>query len=850
VTYEQVLARFPDARRTGEGKAIARCPAHEDKTASLAISSGADGRTVMHCHAGCGTTNVLAAVGLSECDLFADERPAPNARLRIVATYRYADGAGTLRYEIVRFQPKDFRPRRPGPDGKWIWNLSGVERIPYLLPETLAAPANTPIYIVEGERDCDALVALGMVATTNPGGCGSTKLWDTRPFQDPFVGNDVAIIPDADEPGTKHAAHVAESLAKVAKSIKIVRLPVGKDASDWIEAGGTAEKLRELVQATEVWTPTTATGAKAAPSEVVTADDPSIASDGAKRSYDGVLEDALATQRFADLIRGRALYATDALAWYRYDGSRWVRDSGECWLLGEAIEVAKAYLRDALNDPLGQQYKARLAIAKRYNTVAGRRKLIEGATASNLGLTGMAAQFDCDPWSLNVQNGTVDLCSGKLRPHNPADKITKLAPVTYDPAAKCPRWEQFLIEVLPDRETIAFVRTFVGFCLSGSTKNHVVVFLCGLGANGKSVLCETVGALLGDYAAVLPASVLMAKEYQGHACEIMPLRGARWALFPELPAGKFDEPRVKAFASADSMTARNLFEGPVAWKPTHKVVLTGNHKPIVRGQDEGIWRRLKLIPFDRVIPPERRDLDLPAKLRAELPGILNWALDGCAAWQRDPQCLESACAAIVAATAGYREESDRLAAWLADCCTLAPENRVSRSVLRASYETWCTREGEHPIHSREFGEGLRRRDVHDGKLWQGGQSVRCWEGIGLLTGGGNPGHLDTSGQQNPLSSMDSVSRGDLGGNGVQTCPGVQGSGEAPDPLAQLGHCLRVRPDTTASDADRQALAKHFLGLTGTAEAAGQRLWSYWKAATVPTVTDFLAAESKAKGGAA
>ena len=300
---------------------------------------------------------------------------------------------------------------------------------------------------------------------------------------------------------------------------------------------------------------------------------------------------------------------------------------------------------------MGQQYKSRLAIAKRYNTVAGRRKLIEGATAANLGLTTTAAQFDADPWLFNVLNGTINLKSGQLQHHNPADLITKLAPVSYDPAAKCPRFEQFLVEVLPDADTIVFGRMFVGFCLTGSTKNHVVVFLFGLGANGKSVLCETVGALLGDYAAVLPASVLMAKEYQGHACEIMPLRGARWALFPELPAGKFDEPRVKAFASADTMTARNLFEGPVTWKPTHKVVLTGNHKPIVRGQDEGIWRRLKLIPFDRVIPPERRDLDLPAKLREELPGILNWAIEGCVAWQRDPQCLESACASIVAATA-------------------------------------------------------------------------------------------------------------------------------------------------------------------------------------------------------
>ena len=783
MTYDEVLSRFPDARRLADIKAEARCPAHDDARASLSISAGTDGRTVMHCHAGCAIVDVLAAVGLTERDLFGTERPArKSSGGRIVTAYSYRDAAGAERYQITRWEPKDFRPRRPGPDGKWLWNLKGVERIPYRLPEVMAASADTAIYIVEGEKDADALAALGLVVTTNPGGCGSTKLWDTPPFRDPFVGHDAVVIPDADEPGGKHAAHVAEVLAKAAKSIKILRLPVGKDASDWLASGGTVEELRGLVEAAPIWTPP-------AQREVVTADDPSLASEPTTKSYDGVLEDALATQRFADLIRGRALYATDALAWYRYDGARWVRDSGECWLLGEAIEVAKAYLRDALNDPLGQQYKARLAIAKRYNTVAGRRKLIEGATAENLSLTTMAAQFDVDPWLLNVQNGTIDLRSRRLQPHDPADRVAKLAPVHYDPAATCPRWTQFLDEVLPDRETIAFVQRFVGFCLTGSTKNHVVVFLFGLGANGKSVLCETVGALLGDYAAVLPASVLMAKEYQGHACEIMPLRGARWALFPELPAGKFDEPRVKAFASADTMTARNLFEGPVTWKPTHKVVLTGNHKPIVRGQDEGIWRRLKLIPFERVIPPERRDLDLPTKLRAELPGILNWAIEGCAAWQRDPQCLESACASIVAATAEYREESDRLASYLGECCLLAPDARVSRSVLRTSYEAWCAREGEHPMQAREFGDHLKRRGIVDAKMKVSGESVRGWHGIGLLTDGGQ---VVRSGQQNPLSlPRDDRSMKDRG----KTCPPPDHLTTAEGPIDHdyLGRPVRLPP---------------------------------------------------------
>ncbi len=831
-------------RSTGANKWKFLSPLREEKNASGSLEFQGDIVLLYDQGHGEGSGDaILRALGLTWPDVLPPRAETPAIKPRIVAVYPYEETAGAVRFEICRFNPKDFRPRRRGPDDRWIWNLKDIERIPYRLPALLAAPADAPVFGCEGEKDCDALAALGLVATTNPGGTGSTKLWDTKRFREPFTGRHVVILPDNDPPGAKHAAHVAQSLRSVAASLKVIELPAlpaKGDVCDWLAAGHTVEELRALVAAAPEWTP----APRPASQPAVTADDPSIATDGVGRSYDGVLEDALATQRFADLIRGRALYATDALAWYRYDGARWVRDSGECWLLGEAIEVAKAYLRDALNDPLGQQYKARLAIAKRYNTVAGRRKLIEGATAANLGLTTMAGQFDADPSLLNCANGAIDLQTGSLRPHSPADRITKLAPVAFDAAATCPRWTQFLDEVLPDSETIAFLQRFIGFCLTASTKNHVVVFLYGLGANGKSVLCETVGALLGDYATVLPASVLMAKEYQGHACEIMPLRGARWALFPELPAGKFDEPRVKAFASADTMTARNLFEGPVTWKPTHKVVLTGNHKPIVRGQDEGIWRRLKLIPFDRVVPPERRDLDLPAKLRAELPGILNWALVGCAAWQRDPRCLESACASIVAATAEYREESDRLAPYLGECCLLAPDARVSRSALRTSYEAWCAREGEHPMHAREFGDHLKRRGIVDAKMKVSGESVRGWHGLGLLTDGGQ---VVRSGQQNPLSLPREDSSTKEGGKCCPPPDHLTTAADAPDPLAQLAHCLRAKPGTMASDGDRDALAEHFRGLNGTAEAAGQRLWSYWRSAPAPTVGEFLAREPKPQG---
>lgn len=224
MTYEEVLSHFEGVRRTGDGKAEAKCKAHGDAKASLTISRGTDARTLIYCHAGCTTAAVLDAVGLTERDLFCDEQPAPKAKPRIVATYSYRDATGAERYQITRRDPKDFRPRRPGSNGQWIWNLQGVERIPYRLPELLAAPMDTTVFIVEGEKDADALAALGMVATTNPGGCGSTKLWNTPAFRDPFVGRDVVILPDADAPGEKHAQSVAKALAGVARSVKVVRL--------------------------------------------------------------------------------------------------------------------------------------------------------------------------------------------------------------------------------------------------------------------------------------------------------------------------------------------------------------------------------------------------------------------------------------------------------------------------------------------------------------------------------------------------------------------------------------------------------------------------------------------------
>lgn len=234
----------------------ARCPAHEDRSPSLGLSEGSDGRALLTCRAGCATSDVVAALRLTMADLF----PASDRehRPRITGVYGYTDAAGKLLYETIRYTPKDFRQRRPDGHGGWTWELRGVERVPYRLPELVAAvAAGRIIHVVEGEKDADALRRLGLVATSSPLGAGK---WPAAWGQRFFLGAKVVVLPDNDEPGRSHAEDVARSLHGHAAEVRVIELPSlpdKGDVSDWIVAGGNIEQLRELVRTAPAWTPPT-----------------------------------------------------------------------------------------------------------------------------------------------------------------------------------------------------------------------------------------------------------------------------------------------------------------------------------------------------------------------------------------------------------------------------------------------------------------------------------------------------------------------------------------------------------------------------------------------------------------
>lgn len=242
------LSRLQNVKKTASGW-ICRCPAHDDGKASLSVSQGSDGRVLLKCHAGCDAESIVQALSLDLKDLFPRKDKAS-----VVAVYDYVDAAGTMRFQTVRFAPKDFRQRRPDGKGGWAWNLKGVLLVLYRLPSVLAAASvGRTVFVVEGEKDANGLVALGFVATTSPMGAGKWK----PQYSEALAGAHVVIIADKDAPGRKHAEQVAKGVFPGAKSVRILELPGDgvKDASDWIRAGGTKEQLQIIAKAAPTWKP-------------------------------------------------------------------------------------------------------------------------------------------------------------------------------------------------------------------------------------------------------------------------------------------------------------------------------------------------------------------------------------------------------------------------------------------------------------------------------------------------------------------------------------------------------------------------------------------------------------------
>lgn len=343
-----------------------------------------------------------------------------------------------------------------------------------------------------------------------------------------------------------------------------------------------------------------------------------------------------------------------------------------------------------------------------------------------------AEQLDQVAHILNCENGTLDLRTGKLTKHSRADLLTKIIPIHYDEDAKCPTWDRFLNRIMQGNDRlIAFIQRAIGYTLTADVSEQCLFFMHGNGKNGKSTFIETISTMLGDYGLRLGTESLMSKTMAGGIRnDLARLPGARLVVSAETEEGRrLDEPLVKDLTGGDTITARFLHREFFDFKPTHKLWMYGNHKPLIRGSDEGIWRRINLIPFEVQIPAEERDPRLLQKLQAELPGILTWSVLGCLMWQREglnppPE--------VKAATDTYRAEMDIISAWMDECLVKVPAANTPAAKLYASYKAWCDDNGEQPVSQRRLGQSLTARGF---TRQRGTAGAHLYKGLGIMTRG-------------------------------------------------------------------------------------------------------------------
>lgn len=422
---------------------------------------------------------------------------------------------------------------------------------------------------------------------------------------------------------------------------------------------------------------------------------------------------------FVKRFSGEVCFCQELGGWHFYDGARWKRDR-----VGHAKELAKKLARDLAAEAEGN--KNRSKEARRAGSAAGIDAVLKIA-ASDPQVALEQDRFDADPWKLNVQNGTVDLKTGELLPHDPDDVISKVCRFDYDDGASAPLFDGFLREVQPEEEIRSYLQRAFGVALVGAVLDRVLFVLFGDGANGKSVLAEVTSKALGDYARPGPKSLLVRDgRNTPHPTDVASCAGSRLVVVHETDKGAtFDASKVKLLTGGDELTARFMRGDFFCFEPTHTLCMLSNYKPRADATDKALWDRVQLVPFDVVIPKERQDMELASKIiEAEGAGILRWLVEGCRKWQQSGlQPPEK----VTRQTAEYRASEDVIGRFIEERCTEMTDLKTQAAALYAAFKTWAMAQGEHPPRSNEFFAELQARGFQRIKT----KSGKFYAGIGL-----------------------------------------------------------------------------------------------------------------------
>ena len=425
-------------------------------------------------------------------------------------------------------------------------------------------------------------------------------------------------------------------------------------------------------------------------------------------------------REFIAALKGDLRYFTASKRWYWWTGTHWMPDSD-----GEITRRVAAFLdllleaARLIDDKVARDRAVAAAMAAR--SVARMKAIVELATTI-AGVPVTADELDSHPDLLNVKNGTIDLRTGNLREHLRDDLITCFIPIGYDPAAPRATWLAFLEDDTGgDRELLGFLQRSTGYGATGHTSEQCLFFLHGEGANGKSTYLEAIRGVLGPYSAQAATSTLMVKSSGNIPSDLARLSGKRFVTAAEAAQGqRMDDSLIKQMTGGENLTVRELygvwFELPVQFK----LFFATNHRPQLSGMDPAIWRRIREIPFSRVIPTERRDRDLPAKLQAEAAGILAWIVEGASSWHRNGLGVPEV---VVAATESYRQEMDPIGAFIEERCERIDGHEVKACDLFSAYRMWAAMDGREAVIQYRFGSEMQRRGIH--KKRRGGIIYRC-----------------------------------------------------------------------------------------------------------------------------
>jgi putative DNA primase/helicase len=699
------------------------CPSHDDNSASMSITMEND-RILLYCHTGCNIDNICISLGIEKTDLFAhknekqiDKEPVElklvkeqkrmkaniNPEDKVVffsskhkknvtesVRYSYINADGKTAYHVIRSDPKDFRPMTPNGH----LSLDGVERLPYRLPELLqGVKESKPILLLEGEKDVDSAMAMGLIATTFVGGAGK---WRDE-YSEYFRGADLVLIPDNDDPGLKGMKEIATELHGTASRIRMLELPGlgarqekhGKDFSDWAELdGNTAEVLNDLVMETEEW--------------MLPLDDWLVATDRGFRVNKALLAAQVARDEDGNLI-------CVCQTFWKYSCGVWKRSE------------------DA-------QIKARIRrkIAMREEALGCLTSALVEDVYKQLGLillTPPEFHFNRETMILNFTNGTLDLNEGvSLGSHRRELYQNIQFPYDFNRDSHCPNWNLFLEMLEFDLDTLSKLQEWAGYCLlpmvQGSLQKSL--FFIGEGANGKSVFLETLAAVL-DNVSHLELSELFDRF------KIAELECKLANICTDVETSKVMDARFKKIVAGEPQSAERKFKDPFEFQPFAKILFSANDFIPTKDRTHGYYRRFDILKFNRIFKTEEQKPELLQELKDEVPGIFNWALEGLERLSQQNWIMTKS-AYMEDCHKEFKRATNPLQLFIEEECILEGNATVVSNVFRSSYKQYCEDNGYKVLSDSNLGKELKRHGINKSRIRSEEGRIILYEGIQLLSG--------------------------------------------------------------------------------------------------------------------